>query len=202
MKDRVIVKHLQALSRRAAHGAPQRQRGASLMVMMIMLVMVVIIAVSGSLLGVSDERMARNFRDQTLAIQAAEFALRNARNDLAVTREINGATGFTTTCDLPDFKGLCLPATTGQHVWTQWIEDQNRSVRFGEFAQDAAGFMPSVATLPRYMVEALPDTEGQSLRAGPQRWAYRITAVGYGALPGTRVVIQELVRNPQADLIN
>ena len=47
---------------------------------------------------------------------------------------------------------------------------------------------------PRYLVEAVPDTVGTSLRAGSARYLYRITSLGYGALAGTRVMLQEYFR--------
>ena len=178
------------------------QRGATLVVTLVLLVVVIILGVSAAVMGNLGERMARNSRDQNIALQAAEAALRDARQDILTARRFNGGTGATATCDGAGFKGFCLAATTGAPVWDRYLEDTARSVQYGELTARTAAQVfrddsvpGGVRAQPRYVIEALPDPEGVSLRApSSSNWVYRITAIGYGALPGTQVIVQEVIR--------
>jgi type IV pilus assembly protein PilX len=157
-----------------------------------------LIGIAGANLSTSEERMARNARDSNIALQAAEAALRDAETDIVATRALSGATLFSATCDQTGGKGLCIPATSGTQRWEAYLEDASRSLSYGE-QTGVPGFRPStesggVTGQPRYLVEAIPDAVGTSLRAGGGRYIYRITALGYGALSGTRVMLQEFFR--------
>jgi len=177
----------------------RRQRGASLFVALVMMLAITMIGLAGANLSTSEERMARNARDTDIALQAAEAALRDAEIDIVQTRALSGATMFSVTCDQSGGKGLCMPATTGtQQRWEAYLEDPARSLAYGELTT-VPGFRPSnesggVASQPRYLIEAVPDSVGTSLRAGSARYLYRISSVGYGALAGTRVMLQEYFR--------
>ena len=177
----------------------RKQRGASLFVALVMMLAITMIGLAGANLSTSEERMARNARDSNIALQAAEAALRDAETDVSQTRALSGATLFSTSCDQSGGKGLCMPATTGtQQRWETYLEDSARSLAYGELTA-APGFRPAtesggVSAQPRYLVEAVPDTVGTSLRAGSARYLYRITSLGYGALAGTRVMLQEYFR--------
>lgn len=177
----------------------RRQRGASLFVALVMMLAITMIGLAGANLSTSEERMARNARDTDIALQAAEAALRDAEIDIVQTRALSGATMFSATCDQSGGKGLCMPATTGtQQRWEAYLEDPARSLAYGELTT-VPGFRPSnesggVASQPRYLIEAVPDSVGTSLRAGSARYLYRISSVGYGALAGTRVMLQEYFR--------
>ncbi len=176
----------------------RRQRGASLFVALVMMIAITMIGIAGAKLSTSEERMARNARDSSIALQAAEAALRDAESDIVSTRAISGATLFSATCNQTGGKGLCMPASTGTQRWEAYLEDNTRSLAYGELT-GVPGFRPAtesggVSAQPRYLVEAVPDATGTSLRAGSARYLYRITALGYGALPGTRVMLQEFFR--------
>ena len=122
--------------------------------------------------------MARNARDSNIALQAAEAALRDAEADVSQTRALSGATLFSTSCDQSGGKGLCMPATTGtQH--TRHFADREFGV--GHQAQ-------------HLFCMGQPVKLGTSLRAGSARYLYRFTSLGYGALAGTRVMLQEYFR--------
>ncbi|MCY0856153.1 pilus assembly PilX family protein [Cupriavidus sp. D39] len=172
-----------------------RQAGVSLVVVLLFLVILTLVGVSSSLLSTSGERMARNSRDQNIALQAAEAALRDARIDITTTRGIAGATGATATCDYTGFKGFCTPATAGQPVWNLYIEDDNRSVTLGAITK-TQGVNPvaGVAKQPHYLIEPIPDSSPGSMKAGPINYVYRISAIGYGANANTKVLIQEIFR--------
>ncbi|AJG20527.1 pilus assembly PilX family protein [Cupriavidus basilensis] len=176
-------------------GAPVRtQRGMSLIVVLLFLVILTMLGLSASLTSLSGERMARNSRDQNIALQAAEAALRDARTDISVTRGLSGRTGASDTCDVDSFKGFCIPATSGQPVWERYLEDGAHSVTLGEMTKQAALTAGNVSQQPRYIIESLPDIADGSLRAGATRYVFRVTAIGYGANPNTKVMVQEVVR--------
>src|SRR5688572_9206262 len=61
---------------------PHRQRGAVLIVALLFLVMLTLLGVTAMTSSTMEERMAGNARDNGVAFQAAEAALRDARRDL------------------------------------------------------------------------------------------------------------------------
>lgn len=175
----------------------RRQRGASLFVALVMMIAITLIGVVSVNLSTSEERLARNTRDTNIALQAAEAALRDAETDITTTRALSGATLFSNTCNQAGGKGLCMPATTGTPRWEEFMEDAASSIEYGE--ETGVPGLPAnvsggVAAQPRYLIEAVPDTAGTSLRAGSARFVYRVTALGYGSLDGTRVMLQEFFR--------
>lgn len=176
------------------------QRGASLFVALVMMIAITLIGIAGATISTSEERMARNARDTNIALQAADAALRDAEADIVTARAISGATLFSTSCDYTGGKGLCIPPSTGStQAWESHLTDPARSLAYGEMtgvpsfiAGTSSG---GVSSPPRYLVEAIPDTSGTSLKAGGSvRYVYRITSVGYGALAGTEVLLQEFFR--------
>lgn len=181
------------------HTRPRgRQSGASLFVALVMMIAITLIGLGAAKLSTGEERMARNARDSNIALQAGEAALRDAETDIRVSRALSGATLFSNTCDQTGGKGLCVPATSGDTRWEAYLNDTSRSIAYGEIT-GAPAFRPAsesggVAAAPRYIIEAIPDTTGTSLRAGAARFVYRITSVGYGAIAGTEVQLQEFFR--------
>ncbi|REE91907.1 type IV pilus assembly protein PilX [Cupriavidus plantarum] len=185
-----------------------RQRGISLIMVLLFLVIMTLVAVAASMSSRSSELMSRNARDEGVALQAAEAALRDARQDIANQRKLPDGNGLgsSDTCDLPTYKGYCTLAIAGQQPrWQQYIEDPLRSVELGEItALKPEQKMPTVATSrsngvsrqPRYIIEKIPDLNGGSGLGSdtPAKMVYRITAIGYGAIPTTRVMVQEVVR--------
>ena len=187
----------------------QRQRGISLIMVLLFLVILTLVGVAASMSSRSAELMSRNARDEGVALQAAEAALRDARRDIGTTRHLEqeGSVGATDTCDMPTYKGYCTPATLGQKArWEQYIEDPLRSIELGEITGlTAQQKMPTVAVAkgngvfrqPRYIIERLADVNSGPIDSGsglPPPVVYRITAIGYGANATTRVMVQEVVR--------
>ena len=192
-------------SYRARAHLPRRQgqRGISLIMVLLFLIILTLVGVAASVASLSSERMARNSRDQNIALQAAEAALRDARKDINETRKLVGRTGASLTCDVPSFKGFCIPAETGKPVWDLYLEDTTRSLELGEITGlTAAQKMPTsanatsngVSKQPRYIIESIPDLTEGSLKAGATKYVFRISAIGYGSNANTKVVIQEVVR--------
>lgn len=181
----------------------KQQRGMSLILVLLFLIILTLAGVAASTMSLNSERMARNSRDETIALQAAEAALRDARTDISVTRGLFGYTGASATCDTAGYKGYCLVATSGSQVWNLYIEDNARSVELGEITGlTNAQKMPTVSTSrsngvakqPRYLIEPLPDLDDLGFGAPNVKFVYRISAIGYGANPSTKVLVQEVVR--------
>ena len=178
------------------------QRGASLFISLIMLLVLTVLGTTASRIALNDEKMARNQRDRNIALQAAEAALRDARVDITRSRALSTAIGASATCDRAGFKGFCAPAERTENPrWAEYLDDPNRSVAYGEMTGltasqkfKSATTFGGVTAQPRYILEPLMETQGQSVQLQRARTVFRITAVGYGANPGTRVVIQEVYR--------
>lgn len=177
----------------------RRQRGASLFVALVMMIAITLIGLASATISTTEERMARNARDTNIALQAAEAALRDAEQDVTTSRALSGATMFSDTCDQIGGKGLCMPASTGtEQRWESYLTDDTRSIAYGEVT-GATALPPAtepggVADPPRYLIEAVPDMDGTSLRAGSARYVYRITTLGHGGFDGTQVMLQEFFR--------
>ncbi len=181
------------------------QRGATLLLVMMLLVMAGLLAITAASMGTMDERVARNSRDQNVALQAAEAALRDARTDVFTSKSFGGevrafygATGATANCNASGFKGVCTALTHAQ-VMDRLMSD-TQSVEFGEvIARPAAQLFADsteqggVTRQPRYIVEVVPDPDDLSL-TGPIKYVYRVTAIGFGSHAGTRSIVQEVVR--------
>lgn len=180
-----------------------RQQGSTLLIGMLFLIILTLLGLSAALINKTDERMARNSRDRNIAFFAAESALRDARADIhSSTGRIQGATGATADCSATGTRGLCLPAAAGdRQVWETYLTDNARSVEYGEMTLLTAAkkfrLAPArggVTAQPRYLIEVLPDSGGSRSAKIPQKWLYRITAIGFGANTGTSVIVQEIIR--------
>jgi type IV pilus assembly protein PilX len=182
----------------------RREQGSTLLIGMLFLIILTLLGLSAALINKTDERMSRNSRDRNIAFFAAESALRDARADInSTTGRIQGATGATADCGGTLARGLCLPAAAGSaQVWETYLTDSTRSVEYGEMTLlttkqkfQLAPARGGVTAQPRYLIEVLPDLSGVSLNAKiPQKWLYRITAIGFGANAGTSVIVQETIR--------
>jgi type IV pilus assembly protein PilX len=150
------------------------------------------------------ERMAGGSRDHSLAFQAAEAALRDAKRDILGERANGtpcpiGAAGCRTTADRPatltTFTGACTRGQCGDPLsggyafgagpHTTISMTAAPSVAYGTFT--AAAAIAGVAAQPRYLIEIFERTIN-----GDVRWVYRITARAVGANPNTVVMLQEV----------
>ncbi|MDC8760567.1 pilus assembly protein PilX [Janthinobacterium sp. hw3] len=177
-----------------------------------MLIAILLLGASAAQLALQAEKVARGERDWQLAFQAAEEALMDAEKDIEGTPAEPGrsamfapdsALGFVAGCGGDGASlGLCLRGAAGQApVWQSVDFDDDgaataRSVPYGKFT---GATMPSGEGLlpfkrPRYIIELLPFTqEGED--AGQQLgYFYRVTAIGFGARPGSEVVLQSFYR--------
>jgi type IV pilus assembly protein PilX len=182
----------------------RRQQGASLIVVLIVIVLMTIIGLVGMNTAFVEEKMAGNSREQSVAFAAAEAALSDGEQDVMTTGRISGATGFASNCSAnSDYLGMCSIENNDQ-PWTtiNWTATSSPVfVAYG--AKTNATPLPGVASQPRYILEALPNTApGTSLVnsstgvATAGKYVYRITGVGYGADPSTRASVQSVFLIP------
>lgn len=174
------------------------QNGFALVAALIFMVILSLIAVALSGATSSEERMARNFRDQDTAFAAAEAALRDAELHLTGAWQwpygpvdINA---FNASCT----SGLCdsmitpisSPGVDALDFFGSASPGSN-SVRIGTVTGSPTIAGVSTTNQPRYLIEAVPTTLG-SLTATPQNRVFRITAQARGRLTNTFVKLQEV----------
>jgi type IV pilus assembly protein PilX len=212
----------------------RHQHGVVLIVALLFLVVLTILGTAASRMVTSEERMSRFAREYNIAFQAAEAALRDARDELnpLLLGDVMGGQNnrlidsiFTPDCQL----GLCrydknatpwkeaanwdravpygtyssrspLPrsAVVGKDA-SKALEDSGSTTdRYGENKTDLAK-TSGVFDQPKYLIESVRyqppfvDT-GFGRKAPPQ--IYRVTALGVGADPNTRAMVQEVFLPP------
>ena len=173
-----------------------RQGGAALIISLVLLVILTLMGIATLRTSTMQERMAGNERDQNLAFQAAETALREGE------RLLQSAV-------LPSFpdtaNGLYLPADGAElPVWIDLDRDGADDILSGDWhnhwasnARSYPGSLPDVSTTPRYLIEVLPTVAapGVSLLSGkplPDQELYRVTARGTGGTTSAVVVLQSI----------
>lgn len=160
------------------HPLARRQHGVVLVTGLIFLVILTLIGVTALTNTMMEERMAGNTRDQEVAFEAAEAAVRDAETFLeaATLPSFNGSNGL--------YSQEAAPAPEWDAVtWTN----------ARAYADD--DFAGKTADSPRYLIEEQPATPdpGGSLAAGEaldEARVYLITARGVGANANTRVVLE------------
>jgi type IV pilus assembly protein PilX len=174
------------------HASPSRQKGAALAVGLVFLIALALLGIGAMSINAMEERMAGNSRDINLAFQAAESALRDA--ELDVLKNITPASGFDSACT----NGLCLPPAVSTPL-ARTIDWTNSGITRTYGAGTGAQPLTLVSAQPRYIIEllsTLPAGNGQSLAVGikpaSNGVAYRITALGIGGRPETRIILQSI----------
>lgn len=167
----------------------QHQAGSALMICLIFMLLLTIIGVGAMQSATLQERMAGNSRDQNLAFQAAEAALR------AGEQRLQGST-------VPVFNnstaGLRQPVTNpgSTAFWTayDWTGTAGTNAGSQQYARDVAG----VPQRPRYVIEELPAQAmpGGSLKLAPidDVGFYRVTARSTGQTADAAVVLQTVYK--------
>ena len=192
-----------------------RCAGAALLTALFVLVAIMIIGVSAAHIALNAEKSARNERDRHIALQAAEAGLSDAERDIeggadpasarAALFAGGSALGFADGCGRGQASanlGLCryaplAPAWQVAELAADGADGADSATTpYGKFTGAAlplgGGALPARA--PRYIMELMPLAragEDAGRRAGN---LYRITAIGFGARPGTQVVLQSFYR--------
>jgi Tfp pilus assembly protein PilX len=188
--------------------AARRANGAVLVTALVLLLIVLMIGAAAARASGNAEKSARHERDRHIAFLAADAALADAERDIEggagtppgrAALFAGGAAGFSGDCGRgADDLGLCLAGGAGPAAWeaTELAGDDAVTVGYGSFTgaqmPTANGSLP--ARKPRYLIEFVPVT-GASATSGS---FYRITAIGFGARDGTRVVLQSFYRKAPA----
>lgn len=180
-----------------------RQQGAALITGLIFMVVLTLMAVTAARMAGLEERMSGNMRDRSLAVQAAELALRDAEQDIRSSGRVSGITNFVSACT----NGLCYNGIQGNANGTDWnitpawstvdMTAAPDSVAFGDNTGAAdpgtpgADLIAQLSASPRYIIEGIKKTPPGS---GQPVYYYRITVRAQGANPNTVVWLQEVFR--------
>ena len=183
-----------------------KERGTVLIVGLLMLLVMTVLGVASMGNTVLQERMANNNRQQQIAFQAAEAALRAAESYLANT--VNSVTALTVNFN------SAAPLTGLYAQRPPWTGMATRPVPAGfDIYNDndwlAAGNTVEVATVasvirrPRYIIEYVgrvgpPPNDYSGKKPDTRQYGFRITAIGWGegAVPNSRYLLQSSYRMP------
>lgn len=173
-----------------------RQHGVALITGLIFLVVLTLISVTAARMSSLEERMSGNMRDRSLAMQAAEMALRDAERDIrggaGITRApaISGITNFDQACTA----GLCYNGLAGNASGTNWNTTPvwslvsmtaAPSVAYGTYTGAIGN--AALSAQPRYIIEGI-----EKSGSGTVIYFYRITVRAQGANANTVVWLQEI----------
>lgn len=194
----------------------QRQNGAALIVGLLFLVVLTMIGVTAARMSSLEERMSGNLRDRSLAMQAAELALRDAERDILGlgviankrATQISGLSYFWPDCNMDgaddtDDDGLCdrkgvtptygastlsWPALTVPNgtVYPAIALDMTTTPSIEYGTFTGAPAIALVSAQPRYLIEGFTTTSNVT--------SYRITVRAQGANANTVVWLQEIFR--------
>jgi len=198
--DTVTAPDRQAVAAPLRVNASVRQRGSALVMGLVFLVILTLLGLSASGGSIQQELISRNLRDQSLALESADAALRAGETwlrtrggplpialDPAFGNAFVKPAGY---CDAVNSN--CPYAGAGF-----WGNAANAEPLGG--AQDGQPILPTLPTAnqPRYIVEYLYKCEtcgglGQSGQSNPRY--YRITARGVGLSVNTERVVQSIYR--------
>jgi type IV pilus assembly protein PilX len=183
-----------------------RERGlalvCALMLMLAAMVIGVAVARGASVLLAS----AHNERDRDVAQAAAEAALRDAEHDIAGAAGAPpdraahfgpaGSAAFAEGCGRgADDLGLCRARSPPAWQTLDLADADNPAlVPYGQFTGAVLGVGRGLlpARLPAYVIERIAPPGATAAQGS----FYRITAIGFGSRPSTRVVLQSLYRLP------
>jgi type IV pilus assembly protein PilX len=159
-----------------------RQRGSALIISLLILIVMTLIGLTGVSSSTLEEKMAGNTRDQALAFQSAEAALR-AGEDY--------------------FNNTIVSVNTAFNGQTAWLYPQNSlpdvfSDDTWDTAKTYAGNIEGVQEQPKYIIELLgkvtTDSSNIMIENGPSGGGYiiaaRITSRAVGGTDKTVAILQ------------
>jgi len=149
-----------------------QQQGSALLVSLIILVVMTLLGLSGMRTAVMEERMAGNMRDNELAFQAAEAALRAAEKN--ITDNIISTTAF----DADGTDGLYN--NSDARIWQNISWTNADSLAYTGF-DSASTTGVSVTSAPRYVIQHLASSTGGSGVRNPMQLNYG-QGTGAGAI--------------------
>ncbi|MEE9338933.1 MAG: PilX N-terminal domain-containing pilus assembly protein [Methylococcaceae bacterium] len=148
-----------------------KQSGVVLVVSLIVLLLLTLIGVSGMQTTALEEKMASNSRDQNIAFQAAEAALR--AGEIFIEDAVSSdRTNFTTS-----------PSNAnGLHLKTENLDYKATTTWGNDESVEYADTIPLVAAKPRYYIEYINDIAPNSY--------FRVTARGTGRQSTSHVYLR------------
>ena len=182
------------------HITRHSQNGAALLTGLIFLVVLTLLTLSAIKSTSLEERMAGNARDQDVAFQAAEAAIRDGMIYLATNNLSSNLTSFVAGCAA----GLCLNNTTTP-VWTtitnnnDWTSSKTLTYSGTPLKLDGSTTLPNQ---PRYIIELLPASvpppgfsmvTGKGINSGATVTPFRVTARGWGLTTQAQATVQSAI---------
>jgi len=154
-----------------------RQAGVVLIISLIMLLLITIIGLASSQVNNLEEKMAGNAKDQNLAFQAAEDALRSGEERIEAASSIDEFDGN---------KGLLGESDSIPDYFVSSVWENNQSVKFSPPVL-------KVIKQPRYFIKFMGENSGKGISVGdkPKPVAYfMVFAKGFGAQEGSQVFLK------------
>lgn len=172
------------------------QQGVVLIVALILLLVLTVLGLAASQSTSLEERMAGNERNQNIAFQAAEAALRAGQ--YCLTTSMAACTTYSNATTGGDGAYL-FNQTSPVTLWTQpgfWTTPSNTL----GYAAIAGQNIPQVAQQPEFIIESLPAVAGPGGSLGSSEYGgttppikrWRITAFGTGGDKSSTVMVQEI----------
>ena len=159
----------------------KHQRGAILAISLVLLIILTLVGVTAMRMTITEEKMAGNMRDRSLAFQAAEAAIRDAEafiNGTASVAVFNGNGGLLGEANAePDYFNTNTWTGTNSRVFT-----------------DGATTIPGVSAQPRFVIKYMGErnTGFVDLSSPPPPTAslFKISARGVGLSNTSQVLVQ------------
>lgn len=177
-------------TKRIQPAAPRhRQSGAVLAIGLVMLLVMTLIGLTAMGTSNLEEKMSGNTRDRAIAFQAAESALRHGENIVQVN---SSSMTFDTSCT----GGMCDCSSTSTICPEYWTDSGlnvwDTSGRHNGYTESIG----NVSAQAKYIIEylgAYVQPLDPACNTCPKDY-YRITAIGYGMSPGSKVMLQSTYR--------
>lgn len=165
--------------------AQYAQRGTALVMALVFLLLMTMLGITAINTSTLEERMAGNTKDQNLAFQAAETALR--AGELWVEGRTL-ATDLSPPTPPTPAHGIYNPSTTGTEIWdsVDWNDTTNAVKSYSTTP------LTDVSTPPKYIIELL--SIGPATPPATNTYIVRITARGTGASNSTVSMVQSTYR--------
>ncbi|MDP3540573.1 MAG: PilX N-terminal domain-containing pilus assembly protein [Azonexus sp.] len=178
------------------HGTKTRQTGFALFTALIFLVALTLLGIGVFSTTISEEKMARNFRDKEIALIAAEAALNEAK--ILITASYNSGTP-PTTVPTPLSEDKCYSGTPTGYSCDPTINANTLDLFSGSVTGAAVGgggviasvspAIVGVSSAPRYLVVW---QKSSVCGISNTSYCYQIIAQAKGRLTNTRVNLIEL----------
>jgi type IV pilus assembly protein PilX len=165
------------------------QKGVVLAVALIMLVLITLLAVSAMRTTIMEERMASNSRNDNIAFQLAETALRQAEERLLADPDSIRILKALNQIVLADPSLSCEILLNSEDLTDQSRWDAVACDYVGDADKDINDV--DIARTPHYFIEFLrADSPPVPATSPPRNCFYRITARGYGPDANSAVTLQ------------